>query len=104
MIEQILKSLPAASFIPFFVFTCAQAQGAAQCYGRIYNNQEVTRRAKIIEGPDLKSVNSFTQGQRAHVIIRAVLCRTGSVTDLQLVEGAPSDLTEQPTKALTLAR
>jgi hypothetical protein len=104
MIEQILKSLPATSVILFFMFTCAQAQGAGQCYGRVYNTSEVTRRAKITEGPDLNSVNTVAQGQRAHVVIRAVLCRTGSVTDLQLLEGTPSDLTEDLKRAVTNIR
>jgi TonB family protein len=58
--------------------------------------KEVTRRAKIthIREP------GFTEEARAHgvegtVVLTAVLCRTGKVTDIKIVEGLPDGLTEK---------
>src|SRR5262249_10644074 len=85
-----------------FSLTAATAQSpvSQECFGRVYNAKEVTRRAKIIQRPDLNLVNSFVQGRQAHIVIRGVLCRTGRVTDMQLIEGTPSGLTDYLKKAV----
>ena len=103
MIEHILKSVLTAGLLVLVLWPAAViAQNAPQCYGRVYNHKEVTRRAKIIQGPDLDSINTFAEKQNAHVVIRAVLCRTGRVTDLQLLEGTPSNLTDHIKNAVSL--
>src|SRR5262249_37132434 len=86
-----------------FSLTAATAQSpvSQECFGRVYNAKEVTRRAKIIQRPDLNLVNSFVQGRQAHIVIRGVLCRTGRVTDMQLIEGTPSELTDYLKKAVS---
>ena len=70
-------------------------QEEGTCTGPIYRVKEVTRRAKLtyIREP------GFTAEARAHgvegtVVLTAVLCRTGKVTDIKVVEGLPDGLTE----------
>jgi len=102
MSEYISKSAFALIVI-LFSLTAATAQSpvSQECFGRVYNAKEVTRRAKIIQRPDLNLVNSFVQGRQAHIVIRGVLCRTGRVTDMQLIEGTPSELTDYLKKAVS---
>ena len=95
MIEHILKSALTLGLLMLISAPIwAQARNSQQCLGPIYEGKQVARRAKIIHGPDLNSINSFANGQKAHVVIRGVLCRSGHVTDLQLIEGTPSNLTD----------
>jgi len=83
----------------FVIIASGQDDGRKQeeetCSGPIYRVKEVTRRAKItyIRDP------GFTEEARAHgvegtVVLTAVLCRTGKVTDITVVEGLPDGLTE----------
>ncbi|MGZ8847885.1 MAG: hypothetical protein ACXW3C_15615 [Pyrinomonadaceae bacterium] len=71
----------------------AQAQNASQknreetCKGPVYLGSEVTHRATITSRP----IPSMTEEALAHdvhgrVVLEAVLCRTGRVTDLRVVE------------------
>jgi TonB family protein len=86
--------------MPFLIIVALGQQqnqkGNAQtCRGPIYNSQGVTRRAKITRPLDIK----ITQEALAHnvhgrMIIEAVLCRTGRVTDLRVVESLPYGMTE----------
>src|SRR6267378_3587266 len=65
------------------------------CRGPIYSSREVTRRAKITGRLDIH----ITEGALVHdvhgrVVIEAVLCRTGRVTDLRVIESLPYGMTE----------
>lgn len=68
-----------------------QSDSRLECRGPIYNAKDVTRRAKIIERPDLKGLSSDLRGR---VLVDAVLCRTGRVTDIRIVESSPPSVAE----------
>ncbi len=101
MIEHILTSVLTLCVVILISCARAQSQNSLQCYGRVYTGKEVTRRAQIIRPPDLNLVNTFAEGRPAHVVIRGVLCRTGRVTDIQLMEGTPSELTNHLKNAVS---
>jgi TonB family protein len=72
------------------------------CGGPVYSGRELSRRATITSRP----IPGMTKEALAHdthgrVVLAAVLCRTGRVTDLRVVESLPYGMTE---KALEAAR
>ena len=88
--------------------TTVAAQGSKadvkddKCAGRIYQHNEVTQRPKFGN----RDVPTLTSEAKAHgvsgrVLLNAVLCRTGKVTDITVVEGLPYGVTE---KAIEAAR
>ena len=86
----------------------AQAQNANQkqtCGGPVYLGSELTHRAKITS----RSNPSLTPEALAHdvhgrVVVEAILCRTGRVTDLRVVEGLPYGMTERALAAVLQTR
>jgi TonB family protein len=83
----------------FMVAVSGQDAGRDQekkCAGPIYHAREVTRRAKItyIREPGYTE-KARTNGVRGRVVLTAVLCRTGEVTDIKVVKGLPDGLTEE---------
>ncbi len=100
MAKSISNSVMISATIFLLASASGRAQDAPQCPGRIYGGKDVTRRAQLIRRPDINSVDSVAHGQPAHVAIRAVLCRTGRVTDVKLIEGEPSELTEYLKRAV----
>ena len=85
----------------------AQAQNRNQkdrqekCAGPVYTYQQVTRRARITQPLDIK----ITEDARAHnvhgrIVVEAVLCRTGRVTDLRVTESLPYGMTESALEAV----
>ena len=84
--------------LTFVIIASGQDAGRHQeetCSGPVFKAKEVTRRAKItyIREP------GFTEEARAHgvegtVVLTAVLCRTGKVTDIKVIKGLPDGLTE----------
>jgi TonB family protein len=71
-------------------------QEEGTCAGAIYRAKEVTRRAKItyIREPGYTE-KARSNGVRGRVVLTAVLCRTGKVTDIKVVKGLPDGLTEE---------
>jgi TonB family protein len=74
----------------------AQENDEKACAGPVFAPSEVSRRAKILEAPP----PSYTEEARAHrvhgtVILRAVFCRSGSVTNVEVLRGLPYGLTEK---------
>jgi len=74
----------------------AQKSQDEVCGDPIYGPKEVTRRAKItsITGP------TYTEEARAKrvrgtVVLTAILCRTGKVTNIEVVQNLPYGLTER---------
>jgi Surface antigen variable number repeat/Gram-negative bacterial TonB protein C-terminal len=65
------------------------------CSGRVYSRKEVTRPARIA-GSLFVPMNSEAVAHNVHgrVVIDAVLCRTGRVTDWRVIEGLPFGMTE----------
>ena len=72
------------------------------CEGPVYPSSELSRRAAILSKPE----PTFTEEARARnvrgrVVVEAVLCQTGRITDLKVIEGLPFGMTG---KALDAAR
>lgn len=86
--------------------TAVVAQGANQapgekCAGLVYQAKEVSKKAKITSKPP----PSYTEDARTHNIsgrvdLTAVLCRSGRVTDIQIVKGLPYGLTQSAIDAV----
>lgn len=91
----------------FVVMTPSHAQlvppeFAAKCPGKIYSSKDVDRRARIIDFKSLTIPNEATAHDvHGTVIINAVLCRNGRVTDITVVQGLPFGVTEN---AISLVR
>jgi TonB family protein len=66
------------------------------CSGPVYSAKEVTRRAKLtyIREPGYTE-KARANGVRGRVILTAVLCRTGKVTNIKVIKGLPDGLTEE---------
>jgi TonB family protein len=66
-----------------------------KCVGKVYGAKEVALRARLI---DFKSLTLPKEAQEnavsGQVIINAVLCRNGHVTDIAVVKGLPFGVTE----------
>ena len=73
-----------------------RGQEEKTCAGPVYRAREVTRRAKItyIREPAYTE-KARSNGVRGRVVLTAVLCRTGEVTDIRVVKGLPDGLTEE---------
>ena len=73
-------------FVPLFsVF----AQNSDSCRGPVYSGKEVTRPAKITGPADWTPIyNAFGRAVQARVTVDAVLCRSGHVTDIKIVESS----------------
>jgi hypothetical protein len=94
-------SFPGVLLMILVCATSVVSQSASQtvdsetCQGPVYKASEVSIKAKIAYRPDV----FFTEEARAHdvhglVVIDAVLCRTGRVTDIKVVESLPYGMTE----------
>src|SRR6266513_4900763 len=76
-----------------------------KCSGPIYNARDVTRRARILEQPDFKAIyEAFGRDVHARVSLEAVLCRSGQVTDIRVVESTPPNVGEFVAAAVSLIR
>jgi len=84
----------------------AQGTGSSvndeKCVGRIYEPNEVSLRPKISSKPSPGYSNeAIAHDVRGRVVLKAVLCRTGKVTNIQVIESLPFGMTE---KAIEAAR
>src|SRR4029450_3073118 len=80
-----------------------QQRQAPNCAGRVYGAIEIpkSQRAKIASRP----VPSMTQEALGHdvhgrLVLEAILCRTGEVTDVKVLEGLPYGMTEKAVEAV----
>ena len=80
-----------------------QSEKQATCSGPVYKTKDVSRRAKIIDRPRPagEPEGDGDWEEKGRVVLKAVLCHTGEVTDIEVVEGLPDGLTE---KAIAAAR
>lgn len=73
----------------------SQRVSSETCKGPIYDAKEVTRRAKITEPAKLDIITqAFASEKRARIIVDAVLCRSGRVTDIKVIEISRAGLTD----------
>jgi Surface antigen variable number repeat len=61
-----------------------------ECPPPVYSSHEVARPAKITRELDLRMAKNADPNFRGRVVIEAVLCRTGRVTDIKVTEGSSS--------------
>src|SRR5437660_1080143 len=94
---------PALTFILFtpLLVIAARAQDrnpkniSQTCRGPIYTPKEVTQRAKLTRPLDLRITDeALAHDVHGRIVIDAVLCRSGRVTDVRAVESLPYGLTE----------
>jgi hypothetical protein len=73
-----------------------------KCAGRIYDHTQITQRPKFgpRTSPDL-TPEALAHNVRGRVVLSAVLCRTGKLTDITVIEGLPFGMTE---RAIEVAR
>src|SRR5687768_3611191 len=79
------------------------AQVDKKCSGRVYGASEVTKRARIIEGPKL-NFGLLGSLARARFVLEAVLCRSGQVTDIRVIEGISPEINEFARAAVSLVK
>jgi len=78
----------------------AQSTNEETCSGPIYNSKEVTHRAKITHLSEPRyTEEARTRGVRGTVVLRAIFCRTGKVTNIEVVQSVPYGLTENAIEA-----
>jgi TonB family protein len=80
-----------------------QQREGPTCAGRVYEAIEIPKgqRVKITSRP----VPSMTQEALSHdvrgrMVLEAILCRTGEVTDVKVLEGLPYGMTEKAVEAI----
>lgn len=106
-----MKKLTAAFIFMLLLIVPVRAQSPSQknsretCRGPIYSSQEVTHRAKLAGPLDIR----ITEEARAHdihgrIVVEAVLCRSGRVTDLRVSESLPYGMTESALEAVRRIR
>jgi TonB family protein len=76
--------------------TLAQTSQEEDCGGLVYGGADVSKRAKVLEAPPPQ----YTEEARAKrvqgsVVLTAVFCRNGKVTDIAVIRGLPHGLTER---------
>ncbi len=73
----------------------SQRVSSETCKGLIYDGKEVSQRAKITEPAKLDIIaQAFAREKRARIIVDAVLCRSGRVTDIKVIEISRADLAD----------
>jgi TonB family protein len=101
------------SLMSILIFACAavftptvaaQESGSQpsnnECTGPVYKGSEVSHRAAIASHPNPQITEAArSRGIKGRVVIAAVLCRSGLLTDIKVVEGLPFGLTEQAVEA-----
>lgn len=79
-----------------------QIEKPATCSGPVYKAKDVSRRAQLISKPapagEPEGEGDWEEAGR--VVLKVVLCRTGEVTDIEVVEGLPDGLTEKAIEAV----
>ncbi len=86
--------------LPFVV--CARAQSLDQetCDGPVYLASQLSRRATITSRPDpAMTQEALSHDVHGRVVIEAVLCHTGKVTDVRVIESLPDGMTEKAVEA-----
>lgn len=75
------------------------------CEGPIYKASQLKQRATFISYPYTGLTEEARANQvRGRVILKAVLCRSGRVTDIQVIEGLPFGMTERAVEAVRKAK
>jgi hypothetical protein len=102
MREKLIKAGLAAIVMGFSLYS-VPAQNDEKCRGPIYTAKEVTRRAKITDQADFSAIyKAFGNGIQANAAVEAVLCRSGRVTDINVITISPPKLRDFVVGAVSL--
>jgi len=75
------------------VSTPAQISDTGKCPGPIYDRKEITSPAKILLEPDFAKLHeALGNDASGHVKMVVILCRSGRITDIKLIDSQPSQL------------
>lgn len=105
-----MKSLRSAALVLFVMSSAATALSAQTrdiptCRGSIYSAKEVTSRARINEHPNYDAIyEAFGRNIQARAVLDVVLCRSGRVTDIKVIEISPPEIAEFVVKAISILR
>ena len=84
----------------------AKEEKAASCSGPVYKAKDVSRKARVTSYPPpaYMPVDEKAEGVRGQVVLKVILCRTGEVTDIEVVQKLPYGLTEKAVVAAKLVK
>jgi TonB family protein len=74
------------------------------CAGPVYGRKDVLRPAEFKVPVLGMTKEALARGQKVQVILSAVLCRTGQVTDIEVSKGAPDGMTDTVVEAIRLLK
>ena len=78
----------------------AQTGGEAQCPAPVYKLAEVTVKPHIVAKPEPQYTEEARRRRvSGKVVVEAVLCASGRVTDIEVVKGLPHGLSESAVRA-----
>lgn len=78
---------------------------AQSCHGPTYDRKEVAKPAKLVDEPNFRSLyEAFGNDVSGRVRLDAVLCRSGTITDIRVVESEPPKIGVFVAAALMLVR
>jgi hypothetical protein len=101
--RRIIIILLAIILFPVFAQAiAAQVTINDKCRGPIYTAQQVRRPARIKEPPDFQPIYAAFGAIHIHAILDAVLCRSGKVTDIKVVEVSPPEIKDFVVAAVSL--
>jgi hypothetical protein len=104
MREKLIKA-GLAAIVTGLTVSSVLAQKDEQCRGAIYTTKEVARRAAITEQADFRVIyEAFGNDVQAHVVVEAVLCRSGRVTDIKVIDISPPKIRQFVVDALSFIR
>ena len=98
----IVKRFTRVGLLILFGALSTSAQVDKKCSGRIYGASEVSKPARIIKAPELNV--GLLGVARARFVLEAVLCRSGQVTDIRVIEGMSPELNEFARAAVSLVK
>jgi TonB family protein len=76
--------------------TLAQTSQEEDCDGPVYAGADVSKRAKLLDAPPPQyTEEARAKGVRGTVILTAVFCRNGKITNITVIRSLPHGLTER---------
>src|SRR5215510_8596777 len=73
-----------------------------ECAGRVFAPGQVNRPARLISPPDFSGVMDVFRGVQGRVKVDAVLCRSGRVTDVKVLEAPTAEVNDFVGQAMRL--
>lgn len=103
--ELFIRTFAAALMFFGSMSAAAQVSNPQTCRGPIYTRKEVNKPAKLIDQPNFKALyEAFGNNVSARVTLAAVLCRSGRITDIHVIDSQPPTFGEFVAAAVSLLR